>query len=128
MLAVGRQPLVESSKWNASKMSVGRSIAPDLADVFELWSSRRINVRVMIRPFGDDVLCASGFSAIRRFTSSSRPKDFEDQPCFRMSSAAGPATGLVLRANAHIKPSNRPWSMRSPSALGSRIWSRFTGQ
>jgi hypothetical protein len=39
MLAVGRQSLVESAKWNASKMSVGRSIAPDLADVFELWSS-----------------------------------------------------------------------------------------
>lgn len=50
--------------------------------------ARRINVRMMIRPFGDDVLCFSGFSAIRRFTSSSRPKDLEDQPCFRMSSAA----------------------------------------
>ena len=50
--------------------------------------ARWINVRMMIRPFGDDVLCFSGFSAIRRFTSSSRPKDFEDQPGFRMSSAA----------------------------------------
>jgi hypothetical protein len=39
MLAVGRQSLVESAKWNTSKISVVRSIAQDLVDVFELWSS-----------------------------------------------------------------------------------------
>jgi hypothetical protein len=50
--------------------------------------ARWINVRMIIRPFGDNVLRFSGFSAIARFTSSSRPKDFEDQPCFRTSSAA----------------------------------------
>jgi len=66
----------------------GPSIAQDSAAVSNCRVARRIKVRMMISPFGDDFVRFRRFAAVRRSTSSPRLKHLHDQGCFRMSSAA----------------------------------------